>query len=235
MILYFRAEAPSSEAPQIRPQIIFRLKPKTDENGVDPTQPASSRIQPELKKYDRRVDVLFQENAWADDVTSVASLELFSNQILESEESILFLDNLHGHRCKEYKSLAKKSSIIPFYTPPDSTDLCAVNDHHIGKMVKTRVKKLFKEKYLQTSQVWDEGEVSMSDKRVMMTKFLGEAWDSMKADHSSVLKAFQACGACNAIDGSEDYLIKWPGKDEQEEYRVVSEDEGGESSDTEED
>jgi hypothetical protein len=224
LILYFRAEQPSPQHPQIRPQIIFRLKPKTDEDGnVDPTVPASSRINKELKKYDKRVDVLFQENAWADDVTSVASLDLFQEQITNADESILFLDNLHGHRCKKYLLLARQRGIKPFFTPPDSTDLCAVNDHHIGKMVKSRVKKAFKTKYLQNAQVWDEGEVSMSDKRVWMTKFLGEAWDSMQADHGSILKAFQACGALNNIDGSEDCLIKWPQKDEAEDYHVLSE------------
>jgi hypothetical protein len=231
LILYFRASKTSPEVPQIRPQIIFRLKPENTD-VVNPCRPASSRIFPELRKYDKRVDVLFQENAWADDVTSVASLDLLQAQISDNEESILFLDNLHGHRCREYKTLAKENGIVPFFTPPDSTDLCAVNDHHIGKMVKNRVKKQFKTKYLEDSKEWDDGEVSMSEKRVMMTKFLAEAWESMKEEHDSILKAFQACGTFNAADGSEDHLIKWPQKDENEEYHVVSEDEG-DSSDTE--
>ena len=87
----------------------------------------------EMRKYDKIVDVLFQENAWADDVTSVANLELFKDQIADSDDSIVFLDNLHGHRCSEYKSVAETNGIKLLFTPPDTTDLCAVNDHHIGK------------------------------------------------------------------------------------------------------
>ena len=61
----------------------------------------------------------------------------------ERDEYILFLDNLHGHQCDEYRQCARENNIFLWFTPPDTTDLCAVNDHHIGQMVKRLVKKRF--------------------------------------------------------------------------------------------
>ena len=97
-----------------------------------------------MEHYDRRVDVLYQEKGWADDVTSVASMKLIGTQVC-GPESIMFLDNLHGHRCSEYEEAAEIFDINLFFTPADCTDICAVNDHHIGKMVQSRIKEQFED------------------------------------------------------------------------------------------
>ena len=85
LILYFCAAPTSEGGKAIRPQIIFRNQPKKPEKGtddpVDPTIPASPLLLKEIRRYDKRVDVLYQENGWADDVTSIASLKLVIEQL----------------------------------------------------------------------------------------------------------------------------------------------------------
>ena len=66
LILYFCAAPTSEGGKAIRPQIIFRNQPKKPEKGtddpVDPTIPASPLLLKEIRRYDKRVDVLYQEN-----------------------------------------------------------------------------------------------------------------------------------------------------------------------------
>ena len=90
--------------------------------------------------------------------------------MIEPEEYICFMDNLHGHQCEEYRASAKKSNIKLFFTPPDTTDICAVNDHHIGKMVKTAIKKKFKEHFYDNMDFWED-EAAMKDKRILLTQY----------------------------------------------------------------
>ena len=103
--------------------------------------PASERVVQERKLYNPNVDVLYQRKAWADDVTSVASLKLLADQTRQCEEILLVLDNLHGHRCQPYKQAAKQNNIFLQHTPKDCTDICAVNDHHLGVIPKKDMKK----------------------------------------------------------------------------------------------
>ena len=83
-----------------------------------------------------------------------------------------------------------------------------MNDHHIGQMVKRIVKKRFLQHYYDQEERWDQSEVSMSEKRILLTKWLAEAWETvMKDKHDAVKLAFKRCGALNNIDGSEDNEI----------------------------
>ena len=56
---------------------------------------------------------------------------------------------------------------------------------------------------------------------MFLTKWLGDAWDTMtNQKHSSIKLAFIQCGVLNAIDGSEDNLITWPSRDLEVAYTV---------------
>ena len=74
----------------------------------------------------------------------------------------------------------------------------------------------------------------MSDKRVFLTKWLGDAWDTMmNQKHSSIKLAFIQCGVLNAIDGSEDNLITWPSRDLEVAYTVEEEEPESEEEESE--
>ena len=58
---------------------------------------------------------------------------------------------------------------------------------------------------------WQNGKVSAGERRILFTKWLGEAWEDYTENHADeIFNAFQRCGMCNAIDGSENYRVKVP-------------------------
>jgi hypothetical protein len=181
--------------------------------------PKSDRIAKERKQYHPDVDVLYQKNAWADDVTSVASLKLVANQTRMCEEVLLVLDNLHGHKCEKYVDTAKENNILLKHTPEDCTDLCAVNDHHLGVIPKRHMKKQYNKEVQEDWKAWNET-ITASQKRIKYTHWLAQAWGDMKTRQKTIHEAFVTCGVLNAIDGSEDHLIKINGVDANLQYKV---------------
>lgn len=67
-----------------------------------------------------------------------------------------------------------------------------------------------------------EGKLSASDRRVLMTKWIGSAWDLCSADDAVIIRAFEKCGISLPIDGSLDDHININGL---EGYKVYEGDE----------
>jgi len=51
------------------------------------------------------------------------------------------------------------------------------------------------------------GKLSASDRRILMTQWIGGAWDKCMADGTSTIRVFKKCGISVPIDGSQDELI----------------------------
>jgi len=66
------------------------------------------------------------------------------------------------------------------------------------------------------------GNYSTKDRRVLLTKWIGEAWEKTCADKEMVIIAFKKCGISVAIDSSEDEEINI---NNIEDYEVESSDE----------
>ena len=49
------------------------------------------------------------------------------------------------------------------------------------------------------------GKISASERRVLMTKWCGEAWES--TSRSSVVRGFKKCGLSTNVDGSENQEV----------------------------
>ena len=49
--------------------------------------------------------------------------------------------------------------------------------------------------------------LSASDRRVLITKWVSEAWREVSSNRDMIVRSFQKCGISVAIDGSEDHLI----------------------------
>ncbi len=59
---------------------------------------------------------------------------------------------------------------------------------------------------------WKNGKVSASERRILATKWLGDAWEEYTSEHQDeITLAFKKCGMYNALDGSENHLIKVKG------------------------
>ena len=80
------------------------------------------------------------------------------------------------------------------------------------------MKKQFKEECQSDWKAWNET-ITASQKRIKYTHWL--AHPEMKTRQKTIHEAFVACGVLNAIDGSEDHLIKLNGVDTSLHYKVV--------------
>lgn len=202
----------------VKPVIIFALKPKIidAENGViDVTKPADSRIFKEMAKYDRRVQVYYDPKSYACGDVCVQTLRDFNKQTRRQGKRLLGLDNWGAQATDEYQSLAKSMNTKLAYSPSDCTDLCAVTDYGLGKTLKEFMVADFQEDFDRRTDYWSgtaDGAktISASERRILFTKWLGNAWTKMRARQNQITTAFKACGMYNSIDGSENHLIKLP-------------------------
>ena len=92
--------------------------------------------------------------------------------------------------------------------------------------MKDKMKRKFDEDFEENPDKWTEqGALSAADRRELFVKWLSESWKEVQAEKQpQITKAFQRCGMLNAVDGSEDSLIKVQGYDGP--YSLDSDDEG---------
>ena len=144
------------------------------------------------------------------------------------------MDNLHGHRTPEYKEVGAECGVIIAYTPEDCTDLCAVNDYGLGAMVKGQMQKLYKQAYDEDPDAWTDA-ITASQRRILFTKWLKEAWLIVSARTETIVTAFKRCGVLNDISGSEDSEIHIRGYEEEyvvEPYEPCSDSESESETDS---
>lgn len=212
--LTFRGEGPQT----IDPGIIFKLKPHPD----DCTLPKMQHICEEMKLYDKRVFVQFDDKAYATASVCLSFLDHFDDCKPLVGPVILGLDNWGPQNTRAFHEKAASMGVCLCYTPENCTDLVAVTDAGLGNEIKRRMVKSYKndlESSKERLEAWKSGRVSASERRILMTKWLGDAWEDFCGNHQDqITAAFKRCGMYNALDGSESHLIKLQGY--KEEYEI---------------
>lgn len=144
----------------------------------------------------------FQPKAWADGEFCLWCLDSFKADLLEAKvggEVALGLDGLAAQKTAAFRNKATGLNILPFYTPPDCTDVIAPCDHHVF----LKFKKLIQEFYRQVSQaqraIWadckDNSSLTLSLKRIQIAQWVSAAWDELCTNHEQLfLHAFTSTG-----------------------------------------
>ena len=204
----FRAVGPQN----VKPVIIFRLMPKiVDEKKaiIDVTKPADSRIFKETPAYDKRVQVYYDPKAYACGDVCLQTLKDFNKQTSRQGFRLLGMDNWDAQATDEYQNLAKEMKIKLAYSPSDCTDLCAVTDYGLGLSLKKFMVDDFQKDFDERTDYWcgtvdGAKTVTASERRILFTKWLGNAWTKMCEERQpQITGAFKACSMFNAVDGSE--------------------------------
>jgi len=142
----------------------------------------------ESEGYDARVHVEFQPKAWADTEYSLIWIDRTLRQIQEDlpGESVLFLDNLSSQTSDEFVKMARKRKVRAHFLPSNCTDLIQPVDHHIGVNLKRYVgiemekhfeqDREFEKRWLGTH---DDGPLSLSERRIVITKWAAQAWEDL--------------------------------------------------------
>ena len=209
MQLCFRGEPPQI----VPPAVIFHGKPFIDDDdNIDPRTPARTRAR-ERKQYDPRVIVYWDPKAYASCPVSDAWLEDFDKITkTKNPKRALGLDNYSTQSSERYQAEAKEWNIKLVFTPEDCTDVTAVTDDGIGNEIKKRIVKMYQgdlESSEERLAQWKDGKVSASERRILFTKWLGDAWEDFTTNNQKMItNAFKRCGMYNDIDGKENHLVK---------------------------
>ena len=167
----------------IKPVLVFRASKFTPGDKWS--------LSNEREKWDPRVDVCFQENAWVDTRTNIFTIEKASECVSDwlKEEDILgvqFEDNLSSHKTEESQS-AWKTSLPNFrpprYYPPRLTGVVQSIDRHVGIHYKRGVYTDVREECLR--RMWAAGPgnrpepMTNAERRILITKSVANTHDRL--------------------------------------------------------
>ena len=210
----------------MRVSVIFRGKGK--------------RISPlEKAAYHKNVDVFYQENAWADQkfcmewaAGSYRKSLMRGRSQLPRERSILLMDNLHAQTTDEFKEyLAKHCNTLAWFFPANNTDEVQPVDAGLGRFLKCEVGKQL-DQWLEQSdnlEKWETNALTASDRRVLITQWVGAAMDKVDNRPEYRFRLFEKCGMAMTVDGSGDENINLEGVDKPYSFMdaAESDNEGG--------
>ena len=109
------------------------------------------------------------------------------------------------------KELLKKHKTSLVSVPPGCTSRVQVVDVLINKPFKDEVRSLFEDHVGKIFDQYVGGKINASQRRVLMTKWVGEAWSKVGKMKDSIIRSFKKCGLSVALDGSENDEVNYEG------------------------
>ena len=126
------------------------------------------------------------------------------------------------HRAQQtdsVKELLKKYKTSLVHVPPACTSRVQVVDVLINKPFKDEVRSLLEDHVGKIFDQYVGGKINASQRRVLMTKWVGEAWSKVGKMKDSIICSFKKCGLSVALDGSENNEVNMEGFPE---YQIPS-------------
>jgi hypothetical protein len=121
---------------------------------------------------------------------------------------LLALDVFAGQKTKEVIDCFKALKCTTSFIPGGTTGFIQVCDTVVNRSLKARIEELADQYIDEHERDWVEGKYSVSQRRVLLTKWVGQAWEDMHAEDSDMMQAFQQVGLGLPIDGSRDHELK---------------------------
>ena len=188
--------------PRIKPFVIFRGKGKR----------ISLR---ERLQYDKRVTVHFQTNAWCDEVAMEQWVKNCWKPCVK-EESLLILDIHNAQKTDHIKDLLKECDTTPIFVPAGCTSIIQPLDVCYNAPFKSRVEGAAMQHMQDNLEGYLNGKFTAGERRVLLTKWVGQAWEELSENKEMTVTSFKKCGISTAADGSEDFEIHLEGLEDYE-------------------
>ena len=109
------------------------------------------------------------------------------------------------------KQILKKHKTSLVNVPPGCTCRAQVVDVLINKLFKDEVRSLFEDHLDKNLDQYVDGKINASQRRVLMTKWVGEAWSKVGKMKDSKVLPFKKCGLSVALDGNENNEVNIEG------------------------
>ena len=157
-------------------------------DGVDRVRPTvifQSKGLKEKQSYDRRVKVMYQEKAWCNqeimkEWISTKWANPFKIPIGQNCDGKILIADVHrAQQTDSVKKLLKKHKTSLLNVPLGCTSRVQVVDVLINKPFKDEVRSLFEDHVGKIFDQYVGGKINASQRRVLMTKWVGEAWSKV--------------------------------------------------------
>ena len=181
----------------VKPALIFRGKGRV--------------AMAEKGKYDKRVDVYFQQNAWMDEEINMQWVQgtLIPGIGKGSDEKVLFADNVGFQQSKEFHETCRDElNTIVYMLPENHTDKLQPIDAGCGRMMKLKIGAAM-ETWLEEEDNLDKWQDNLlaSDRRILMTQWAGKAWSELCSNQTFFKRLFEKTGCMITADGTDDFKI----------------------------
>ena len=171
----------------------------------------------ERKEYDSRVSVQFQENAWSDEGIMLYWIKSMWNPSImftsRKRASRLHLYDVHRNGKSKSYSQGKPVELIP----PGTTSKLQPLDTCINSEVKRIIDQLATTHLADNLDLFTQGKCSLSDIRVLATRWIGKAWQEVnRKNKNTLIRSFAKSGIALPVDGSRDGEINIEGLEDYE-------------------
>lgn len=159
--------------------------------------------------WDNRVHVVFQDNAWVDEEIFIWWIEnawkFCRASIFDTSQKLITLDMHRGQNTDAVKEAWKRTRTTSAIIPAGCTSLIQPLDVSVNKSFKQYMEDASQEHYFEHTESWVEGKISAKERRILMSKWVGDAWDKISQLHQkSIQRSFAKCGIALPQNGSRD-------------------------------
>ena len=137
---------------------------------------------------------------------------------------LLVLDVHRAKKTDNVQSHFTSRSTTTVYVPPGCTSIVQPLDVSVNAPFKAIVSRLANDHCAQNLSAYVQGTIPAGERRVLLTKWVGQAWEEVSANKQMIQRTFRKCGISVPIDGSadgdiqlEDYTVQEDGVDEGDE------------------
>jgi DDE superfamily endonuclease len=100
----------------------------------------------------------------------------------------LSLDVFSGQKTKQVITGFKALKCTTSFIPGGTTGFIQVCDTVINKSLKDRITELADQYIDENEREWVEGKYTVSQRRVLLTKWVGQAWEDMYTEDSDMIQ-----------------------------------------------
>ena len=166
---------------------------------------------------DKRMSVTFQDNTWSDEAVMKVWIRQQRKLARHSPEIMLVLDAHKAQTTDDVRKLLKetcKTNLV--MVPTATTSLVQPVDVVFNAPFKAAIDTVATAHLQEHLDEYVRGKINVSARRVLFTKWVGQAWENMSAKKDTIIRSFKKCGIFVAIDGSEDSQVNIAGKKDYE-------------------
>ena len=132
------------------------------------------------------------------------------------EEVLLVLDVHKAQKTGDITDALTQCGTTPLYVPPGCTSIIQPLDVPYNAPFKKKVESAALNHLQDYLEGYLNRKFTAGERRVLLTKWVGEAWEQLSLNKEIAVRAFKKCGISVAADGSENYEIHLDGLEDYE-------------------